>query len=540
MDNITINETPEIEESILRHKKKKKTVILSCAGAFAVIALVLVLVNFDYIENFARKTFSDSTSYAKWVTGKSVSSFSDGITTGYNGLRLADTLMDSDDTSHGYKLVLNAELGSVLSQNAVIGDLEVTQAGLEAAIMPGDTVGVDLLLSLNGGTLGEIEIIANTLNNLGYVRIPDLSPAYIETEAYYSSSEPAAQANNTAAVIDAFLNSSITSAKDLNSLLTYYNDFIIDRSGEVSLTDTTVTIDGTASKATGIVISLDHAAAVSIFEALSQEIENDEKIYNILQKAAEEDSSINADQALSDISEFVDSIAYDLGNSTFDEMIITLKVDSRGQHCATDIDVITGSETVSISCSPSDNQSGTDIIITQNGTVACSIINKITEESGGAITGSTTVSFNKELLGISMADDANGLLDLSGDEVTLTYEYTGFSYDLSTLSGSGKIVMKTSIIPGGALTLTLSGSADAMDMSMKVTYAGAHIGTLDMGIEKIDYVAPKLPDSSDTVYTEENISEYMSNSDLLNFLSSIYENTGLDLATPLFKFLSVY
>ena len=120
---------------------------------------------------------------------------------------------------------------------------------------------------------------------------------------------------------------------------------------------------------------------------------------------------------------------------------------------------------------------------------------------------------------------------------TITFDFT----DVTTKDMlTGTFTVTSSLLPGGSLTLNLTGTSKEREAVLGINYMGMSIATLTFHLsnnQKADEII--FPSKSDKVYTieadGEALYEYLEECNIEELLKRLENSIGIDLSSSLLK-----
>lgn len=308
-------------------KKKKKGLVIGILAAVVAVVAVCAVFAWDYIENFAVKTFTSPEGYYRYVENKNVESLTETVGAAFGNLKNGQKTDGAADAKVSFKISDTAiksladELGVNKSDIAWLSDIGMnfkTNAQGEKLAVFGD-------VSLGGKSIISADLLSDTANGKYYFRLPELSDGYLGVSA--SDSDDAQKSFDMLNAIFASLPDSDKTTDILNRYVSVATDAIDD----VEQSAETVEASGVSQDCTELVVTIDDDAARDIIEALLKEFKHDKEIKDVIKdilKAADfDDYNDFYDELIDEVDDALDSID-DLKFSG--EIVYTAYVDGKG------------------------------------------------------------------------------------------------------------------------------------------------------------------------------------------------------------------
>lgn len=327
VDTVPTEQTEPYVAPVTHKKKKKKGLIIGILAAVVAVVAVCAVFAWDYIENFAVKTFTSPEGYYRYVENKNVESLTETVGAAFGNLKNGQKTDGAADAKVSFKISDTAiksladELGVNKSDIAWLSDIGMnfkTNAQGEKLAVFGD-------VSLGGKSIISADLLSDTANGKYYFRLPELSDGYLGVSA--SDSDDAQKSFDMLNAIFASLPDSDKTTDILNRYVSVATDAIDD----VEQSAETVEASGVSQDCTELVVTIDDDAARDIIEALLKEFKDDDEMKDIIKeifKAADsEDYNEYYNDLIDDVEDALDSID-DLKFSG--EIVYTAYVDGKG------------------------------------------------------------------------------------------------------------------------------------------------------------------------------------------------------------------
>lgn len=527
-----------VPEKPKRHNKK----ILA-----AVIAVFLVIVGVGAIayassgsfKNSMKQAIMEPDEYLQSIFEHSVEELAKEASEHYSAFLTPMTNQTKDLDSHyvaDVDLTLNQEFLAPFLESVQLSNvkLESISANITSS-RKDEKVGGQVLASVNGQALASLNLSADPKEGILYLQIPELSPSYLKLDASdLESFEGVSNSMQLQQMIDSIFNESTLSSEDVKRILTEYPNLFVDM-----LTDVSVEKDVTA-EASGVETSYDKYN-VSINEkqlkdfsiAFLTKAKEDEKLLgfldNMLQVIARssETSSELPPSFRSNIDEWLKKVEAKEVKEEVTAATLSLWINETGE--------IKGEEFT--------------LLGNENDSAAYSfgyLSTQKKKQHGLSFWGkeNENLLFNLDSDSIEKDDKYSGSAQLAlfqEDWYTNTPQTNTITVDfkdVTTENGlSGTFTASSTLIPGGSLILSLSGTEKEQNMELGINYMGMSIGTLTIHQSSDTNAEPiTFPSESDRIYSIQEdgkeLSEYLEECDIEALLQKLSNSIGINFNSP--------
>lgn len=302
-------EAPLKPEKVKKHMPKRKKILIgSIATAVVAAVAVCAVFTWDYIENFAVKTFSSSEGYYRYVESKNIDelALSVGSVVGNIGGDKQNNYSSTTD--------VRVQLGDVLV------DYIAKQGGIDKSQLTwASDIGMKFDLAMVGNVisygddlaLGENSVIcANYIydydNMRIYMCIPQLKEQYLVLDM------SAMSVDTTTYTMLRDVIAQLPDEEMTEKIINRYLTVAVGAVSDVEEKSTVVKANGVSQKCTQLTVTVDEDAVQDIVKAVLEEFKNDKEVKNIIKNIAVSTGEIDKD-------EFNDE--YDMMLDSVDEML---------------------------------------------------------------------------------------------------------------------------------------------------------------------------------------------------------------------------
>lgn len=324
--------------------KKKKTVIGSIVTAAVAVIAVGTFFAWDYITNFAVKTFSSPTGYYHYVENKNV----DNLAASIGG---AIGKGKGGSIKAGCSETCTIEVGDkVIDYIADESGLSVEQLKwLSNASISCDFAMVDGVCSISekslvgGNQLLDFNVIVDSENGYMYFNLPQLKEQYVKFDlSTLMSSDDYNDTTEAMEMLSTFFES-LPDDETSTEIISRYLTVIVESVDDVEQESDTITANGVEQKCTKLTATIDEDTVKSILKALIKEFKNDEQLENIVKSmlvatgTSKEDADDMYDELIDSLSSADKSInSLDIGEFEFE---IVSWVDASGSVIGRQIEI---------------------------------------------------------------------------------------------------------------------------------------------------------------------------------------------------------
>ena len=349
---------PVAEEPKPKKKKGKgKAIIISVAAIVAVLG-ISVAAAFPYVKDFVAKTFLPADKYYQSIESSVINDSSENIVTTVESIKKwSDTARDNfkalkkgesvKGSSHfeGKKIStdLTVSLGdslmSLLSDMAVVDltSLNEVTLGIDVS-QKEDLASFDLNFLLGKDKVITAQAVMD-INGDMYVSVPELSDTAMKFNIYemagvgsleeiYNTPEMEEAFDAIFALIDA-----LPSGEECADLVDTYTDVVLENLDDVEKSTDTVSVGDIEKKVTVIEVTIDEKTLEKVVLSLAREMEDDDVIWDFLEKLVALDSGANAKEYVREMKDMFEDFDKDDIKGAFEgfgEIKLNTFVDAKG------------------------------------------------------------------------------------------------------------------------------------------------------------------------------------------------------------------
>lgn len=496
-------------------------------GIVAAIIIVAVILTGSILAYANRNTLSNSlalmtkspTDYYAYIEQKNLKSGIDKLSNSYDNY--LDLYQKQSETGIAQdakiNLSVNPELGGLLGLGE-IKDFTITASSSSNAEKAKSIIG----LSYNGTSLATIEAYMDTtLSNL-YMKIPELSGAYLLFSMNELSDLEGSDMNYSDLQTDIqdFFKNRTLSPELLNSLLTRYSTIMVDHINTVEMEkDITLNASDISSDYTKLICTISSKDANDMAMAILNEAKTDKDLKNLLTST----ETMTEEEYLNGIDEAINGLASVIDTTNESESIqMVVYVDKSGR--------IMGRE---FNSNQVDTNSSLGYFITRNGNdlgfsgwVAENEVDTLkvggkATYTNGKISGSADITYSEynELYG----DNSNYTFTLDFNDVSLVND-KGYM--------NGKFSITSASLMGMELNFDFIADEAEQQVIFKLLYGGVDAVTLDIVGKETTYQDFELPSNTEEVYDGVNeLESYIATMDLEGFMANLESALGVDLGS---------
>lgn len=507
----------------------------------ALIVLVLVLAAAgtafafkDKIKNALSLTAKSPEDYYASVEQEALNSSIDKMMAG----------MTEYDFSKGmaYDLSVDLTYDKATVNSLLQGTAGMTIEDLESYIgIPLDNLGFDMTVALDGSELYEeiglrlnnidlitAEIFMNTMKQQIFMRLPELSKAYLSMDMETLDSTGV---DSTAFDFEGYFEQLENLSSDKSAdFLKRYIKIITDNMSDVELSkNEELEVDDITVKANLLTVTIDQDTMLDIASAVLKEAKKDDYIIDLLSimglTKAEYSEAI--EEAEAELKRLKNEPSMD-----DQELIMEVYVDGAGNIIGRTISFEeSGKSLGSLGYSyvgEGKNQEYEFYLEDESGTTLLSVTGNQTKKDD-AYTGMATLDINASSAGLG-----NLSFDLEYEDArSVVKNNRPFYY--------GKYTLSSLAMMGMEVVLDYNVKADVQNMALSVNMGRTPIVTLDMAMEYLDNFKIPTPSSSDEVYDALTESEYyLATMDIEKFINNLSSKLGIDLQSIVDNFMPYY
>lgn len=308
---------------------------MGIVGVFAVVVLAVVALNFSFINNFLHKTFSTPESYYRYVEKKTVKKWAAQAGEWYDAYMAASLLYADDITiKRQLSIEVSEEGQSMLALARLMGyDLTWFQSG-SISLDSASTEDAELLeghISLNQQEILSGNMIVDVPNENVYIQIPELTETFLGihmTEILDAGGQEQMAFNKNMAKI-------MPNRKTVEKLTEKYLLLMLDYLDDVEMERDILEVDDISQKVTALTVTIDNKTMGDMWEAILEEMQDDEEIEKIIKDMAEaSDPEADTDEAYEEFLQELEDSVEELHEYFFEyvekTMVMTIYVDNKG------------------------------------------------------------------------------------------------------------------------------------------------------------------------------------------------------------------
>ncbi len=277
-ENVEVIEEPVAPKAKMS-KKKKFTILGIVAACVAVVATCAILF-WDYVENFAVKTFSSPEQYYQFVEQKNVDELAESI----------GSVMGSFNNAFSGSLEQGAKHDITIQIGDIIIDAIANEAGIdksqiswisnigisETASTKNGVTANNMALTLNNKPILNVELVFKMEDMSYYLRLPELNEEYILFK-YPELTGSEIDAESLLSVYKAFPDEETTT-----KLISRYLTAAISVIDDVEKAKVEVDANGVKQSCTELTVTIDEKTVADMVEAILTEFKNDKEIKKLV------------------------------------------------------------------------------------------------------------------------------------------------------------------------------------------------------------------------------------------------------------------
>ena len=392
-----------------------------------------------------------------------------------------------------------------------------------------EKVGGNVLLSVNGQSLVSLNLAADNKEDVFYLQIPELSPAYLKIDARNFVQQSTSSSQQLGEMISSIFNESMLSPDDVKRILTDYSSLFVDMLTDVNVEkNLTVEASGVKTSYDKYIVSINEKQLKEFLTAFLTKAKNDEKLLGFLENMLQVISKYSETELdIPSFSSDIDKTLKEIEAITADETVIVANlsfwINEKGEIKGEELNAQNYS--LGFLSTEKKNQHGFSLWLKNNSTSIFSL-DADSLEKNDKYSGSAKFTFSSE-----------NLYTQTMQTNTITFDFT----DVTTKDMlTGTFTVTSSLLPGGSLTLNLTGTSKEREAVLGINYMGMSIATLTFHLsnnQKADEII--FPSKSDKVYTieadGEALYEYLEECNIEELLKRLENSIGIDLSSSLLK-----
>jgi hypothetical protein len=496
-------------------------------GLIAIIIIVAVILTGSILAYANRYSLSNSlalmtkspSEYYAYIEQKNINSGIDKLTNSYD--KYLDLYKKQTKTGVGQdtkiNLSVNPELGGLLGLGE-IKDFAASIISSSNSEKAKSTIG----LSYDGSSLATIETYMDMASNNLYLKVPELSSAYL----LFSMNELMAESEVNGDVsystlqkdIQDFINNETLSSETLNKILTRYSTIIIKNIDTVEMDkNTKLSASDINSDFTKLTATISNEDANAMALDVLNEAKTDKELINLLtttEITTETEYQASIDEAINQLNSFIDT------TNESESIQMVVYVDKYGQ--------IMGRE---FNSNQVDTNSSLGYYVTRDGKdlgftgwiaendVKTLAFDGTATYSNSKISGKATLTYSEynELYG----DNSNYTFDINFNDVSMSKE-KGYM--------NGQFSLSSSSLMGMEIAVDCIADKTGQQVIFKLLYGGVDAVTFDIVMKETAYQDFEMPAETNEIYDGINeLEAYAATMDIESFMANLETTLGVDL-----------
>lgn len=499
-------------------KGKGKLVLIGIGAVVAVLAVCAVFL-WDYIENFAVKTFSSPQGYYHYVENRNVEELSTSVGT------LVGNLNNSSDM--GFESNVKLQVGDKLI------DYIVSETGIDRSDISwvsdigfkynGSVVGKNSAFNgsfmLADNTAFDMNFVVDSENMCCYMCIPQLNTKFIKVDLSSLDSDDLDEMTESFEILETVMNSLPDSEKTAD-ILNRYLSVAVEAIDDVEQDSVTVKANGVSQSCVELTVTLDDSAIRSIFKAVLKLFENDEEIEKIIKDIIEKTTDDDADDLYDDILDSVDTLLDNVKSIDFDEEIdYTVYVNGKGEVIGRELK----SENPEFEISYLTTHDGSDVgfeLIAEIDGEKLEVLGS-GEVKSGKLNAEYTVSYSGvKILNLTVKDH---------DVDSAEEGYYNGTYVITLPSETGSLIVKSlflntdiaDALKTASLEIVLKSSEKSTYASVTVNVKGEMLAKIEVDSKVVEPSSVKIPDDFIEIDDISELEKYAESADVDGFINGI-------------------
>lgn len=526
-----------ISEAVPEKKKPHKKKILA-----AIIAVFLVIVgtgaivyaSSDSFKNSMKQAMMKPSEYLQSIFENSFAEIAEDVSEQYSTFLAPITNLTSDKQElnclASVDLKLNQEFLAPLLESAGLSDVKFENLSANIVSNSKDgKVGGNVLLSVNGQSLVSLNLAGDNKENTFYLQIPELSSAYLKIDAHNFVQQSTSSSQQLGQMISSIFNESMLSPDDVKRILTDYSSLFVDMLTEVDVEkDLTVEASGVKTSYDKYIVSINEKQLKDFLIAFLTKAKNDEKLLGFLENMLQviskySETELDIPSFSSDIDKSLKEIEAIKADETVIVANLSFWINEKGEIKGEELNA--KNYFLGFLSTEKKNQHGFSLWLKNESTSIFSL-DADSLEKDDKYSGSAKFTVSSE-----------NLYTQTMQTNTITFDFT----DVTTKDTfTGTFTATSSLIPGGSLTLTLTGKSKEREAVLGINYMGMSIATLTFRIsnsQKADEII--FPSKSDKIYIieadGEALYEYLEECNIEELLKRLENSIGIDLSSSLLQ-----
>ncbi len=526
-----------ISEAVPEKKKPHKKKILA-----AIIAVFLVIVgtgaivyaSSDSFKNSMKQAMMKPSEYLQSIFENSFAEIAEDVSEQYSTFLAPITNLTSDKQElnclASVDLKLNQEFLAPLLESAGLSDVKFENLSANIVSNSKDgKVGGNVLLSVNGQSLVSLNLAGDNKENTFYLQIPELSSAYLKIDAHNFVQQSTSSSQQLGQMISSIFNESMLSPDDVKRILTDYSSLFVDMLTEVDVEkDLTVEASGVKTSYDKYIVSINEKQLKDFLIAFLTKAKNDEKLLGFLENMLQviskySETELDIPSFSSDIDKSLKEIEAIKADETVIVANLSFWINEKGEIKGEELNAKNYS--LGFLSTEKKNQHGFSLWLKNDSTSIFSL-DADSLEKDDKYSGSAKFTVSSE-----------NLYTQTMQTNTITFDFT----DVTTKDTfTGTFTATSSLIPGGSLTLTLTGKSKEREAVLGINYMGMSIATLTFRVsnsQKADEII--FPSKSDKIYIieadGEALYEYLEECNIEELLKRLENSIGIDLSSSLLQ-----
>lgn len=505
-------------EAPAKRNGKGKFVLIGLGAVVAALAVCAVFL-WDYVENFAVKTFSSPQGYYHYVENKNVEQLSTSVGTIVGNFNnTSDIGFESNvKLQVGDKLIdyIVSETGIDRSDISWASDIGFKYNGS----LQGKNTAFNSSFMLADKTAFDMNFVVDSENMCCYMCIPQLNSKFIKVDLSSTDSDDLEEMTETFEILETVMKNMPDSEKTAD-ILNRYLTVAVEAIDDVEQESVTVKANGVSQSCVELTVTLDDSAVRSILKAVLKEFENDKEIEKIIKDIIEKTTDEDADDMYDDILDGVDMLLDNVKSVDFDESIdYIVYVNGKGE--------VIGRELKS-----KDLEFEISYLATHDGSdVGSEFIADIDGEklevlgSGEVKSGKLNAEYTASFSGVKLLNFTVKNHDVDSAEEG----YYNGTYVITLPSETCSLIEKNLNVSGdiadalkeASIELVLKSSEKSVSASIAVNHKGEMLAKITVDSKTVDSFDVKAPDNFVSVDDITGLEKYAESADVDGFINSI-------------------